>query len=258
MVLAHVEQAGPVERLQRAGADGLLDVGQPGRLPGGDQLHGALRLLAERSQPRTDDLGEPPGRRQGTGQAPLAPLGGEHARDRRLGRQLAQEQHVALRPRPERVDGGGLHGTAEHGRQQRLGVGPRELGQLQVLDVLAPAEIRQGGGGPLARAHRGHQRDGLAVEQLADERQRGGVEVVGVVDHEHEGILGAPQPAGCALQQGHRVELAVEGLGRQQRGEGGEGHGGGGGRRGDPQAGPAPLALAVEQLVGEAALADAG
>ena len=99
----HGEKAPAVERFECVSPDGRLEDGQAGRLPHRRAAR-APRAFGSSAPSRRDELVEPRGRDEWTGQAPHTPLVEQMAAVERAEHELADEQDVALARCPDVPD----------------------------------------------------------------------------------------------------------------------------------------------------------
>ena len=177
--------------------------------------------------------------------------------------QLAEEEHVALAADGEVRHGGPVDRAAQH-RLEELGDRPGvEPDELEPLDDTVLPQGRHRLGRHLAGAEGGQDEGRVAPGQLVDERGRGVVEQVGVVDHEGEAPALGPfeeRRRRPAEQVGPVVDasrLTVVG-GREQRGEGPEREGGGRSGGGHPGGAHAGRLGQPKGLQGEPGFPDPG
>ena len=217
-----------------------------------------LELLACRGAdvpgPQVDELREPRPGLERAAPAPDAAVLGEQPAVDPVARELAHEQGVAARQLPDRTGGRTGDRGAEARGEQRLDVVACQRAQLEHGAQLVLPERAHGVRHRRPLPH-GDERERLAgSHELVEERGRGGVEQLPVVDAQDQ------PPSGRALRQ--RVACVREPLGaagqrrrRQQRGERAERERGRGTRRAHPRH------LGVRALRGrggEPGLADAG
>ena len=219
-----------------------------------EQLHRPPASGTDGGESGFDDLDELRGRRQGAEQTPDPVVldespGGECSED-----QLAQEQRVAARRRPQRGRRRRLHRGAQREVEQRVHLDLGEVDEIDAQQLYAAKEVVDDARPGLARAHRANQEDHSRIHQLTDEGQRRRIQSGQVVDHQHErpSVRPRSQGAGDGGVQRHGVGSSVNHLAWQEVGECAEGsEGGRGACRGSPGA-PSLTLCGAERFLGEA------
>jgi hypothetical protein len=221
--LLHHQQPGALGGLDGGAVGQALEHGQRQRLTAGGQLDRGALGRPQPVQAGADQLGKAGGAAQATRPAPQLAAAVQGARLQPPEDELAQEQRVAFGHADElvpchRVDLA-VQGAVEQpvhrlAAQRRHGHPPGQA-------VLPQRDDRVGGG--LAAAHGGHDRRQRAGHELVDERGRGVVEQVRVVDPEQQ----RPPTRPLGEQLGGPAEgveaIVAEALGRgQQVGDGPE------------------------------------
>jgi hypothetical protein len=183
---------------------------------------------------------------------------GEPPAEHRARDELAEEQRIAARGRPQRVLGTRGHRPAQHVVQQRGHRGSRQVGEVEAPHTSAARLGEEHVRCRRTEALRGHDEHHALLPQPGQQRARHRVEQVDVVDvHHHPAAVGKVAHVGRdAVEERGRVGLV--GRGRQQRAEDRQRHGGG--RRGGREVGDRePVELgADERLLREPGLAGAG
>ena len=254
-----LEQATPLEVVDRLRGRELAQVGEAHRFPDAHDLERVALRVGERAEPEPDHFPEPGRRREGTAEPPQATGLLQRARVACTHDELAEEEGVPAARRPERAERATVDLAAEH-----LGHEPGRVLERQLRDVDADEQLvlpqrGHGFGRGFAGADGDDREDLRRGGEEVEQGRRGVVELVGVVDQQHQ----APTTGGFDDRRGRPPERLGATVGcrardRQQRREHPERDRRRAAVRADLRRGPAAGFGEREALRGQPRLADAG
>ena len=218
-----VEQAPGLELLDRLQWHQALQEGEVHRIAERHQLERLELELVQADQPLLDEVAQARRVGQRAVEAPQAELrhqgpGLQGALD-----ELPEEQHVAGAGLHQGLEGGPVDRPADGQRGQGPEVALGERAHLDAERLLLLPHADHGVGVALAGAHGEDQEGAAPLHQLGEEHRRGVVELLGVVDHQHQPAV---PPAVVDRLGGGPEQVAAEVGGHaevgEERGEGGQ------------------------------------